>query len=222
MEFWHFKSGTLENVHTSKPSSWHDSQNWGMLLAFMNIVITHLRWPQTRAAQIVAMGVACCHGHCMCLYAEFEDKEKWSERSILLIFHLTCATWVTETLHCTTCLATYFCLLWWHVAVLGRNQTLLRCVFWSHYCVQSAVTQSFRYGWGSYALVNSWILDMFTHCIWAPLFNGSFAFTALRTQYCNQKICNGIMFDFYLGLPHVWDSCTYIIFTHGVDLCPNF
>ena len=31
-----------------------------------------------------------------------------------------------------------------YVAVPGRNQTLFRCVFQSHYCVQSALAQNFR------------------------------------------------------------------------------
>ena len=48
-----------------------------------------------------------------------------------------------------------------YVAVPGRNSTLFRRVFRSHGCVQSAVTQYFRYGWGSYALcklMNTWYI----------------------------------------------------------------
>ena len=51
------------------------------------------------------------------------------------------------------------------VAVPGRNWTLFCCIFWSHYRVQSAVVQNFRWGWGSYALGK---LTMFTQHVWAP------------------------------------------------------
>ena len=88
-----------------------------------------------------------------------------------------------------------------YVAVPGRNRTLLHCVFRLHYCVQSAVTQYFHYGWGSYVLcklMNTW------HTVCMSLTpNKSSALQ--RFERSNAiEICNEIMFDFYLGLPHMW------------------
>ena len=48
------------------------------------------------------------------------------------------------------------------VAVLGRNQTLLSCIFWSHYCAKSAKTQNFGLG-----CVNVVSNHEFTHCVCA-------------------------------------------------------
>ena len=89
-----------------------------------------------------------------------------------------------------------------HVAVPGRNRTLFYCIFRSHYRIQSAVTQLFRYGWGSYVLCKL----MNTRHVYTvrmnPTPNGRY--TLQRFECGNaMEIRNGIMFGFYLGLPHI-------------------
>ena len=76
-----------------------------------------------------------------------------------------------------------------YVAVPGRNRTLFHCVFWSHCCIRSAVTQNFHQGQSSYALCKHM----------SPALNKS------STQECFEpsnasEILNGIMFNFY---PHI-------------------
>ena len=86
--------------------------------------------------------------------------------------------------------------------VLGRNRTLFRCVLRSHYRVRSAVTQYFRYRRGSYALcklMNTW--HVYTARM-GPTPNGSSALQRFERGNTLEK-CNGIMFDFNLGLPRV-------------------
>ena len=39
-----------------------------------------------------------------------------------------------------------------YVAVPGKKLTIFRCIFWSYYCIQSALVQNFHWGRGSYAL----------------------------------------------------------------------
>ena len=52
-----------------------------------------------------------------------------------------------------------------NMAVLGRNQTLFRCVFWSHYCVQSALARCVIYPASmSTALNRSFTLERFERC----------------------------------------------------------
>ena len=87
------------------------------------------------------------------------------------------------------------------VAVPGRNRTLFCCTFWSHYHVWSAVIQNFYYGWGSYLLcklMNTWHI----YTVHTSTHNKSSALQ--HFEHSNAiKIHNGIMFDFYPGLPHV-------------------
>jgi len=94
------------------------------------------------------------------------------------------------------------------VAVPGRNRTLICCVLRSHYCVRSTVTQYFRYGWGSYVLckvMNTW--HVYTACM-GPTPNGSSALQRGNAL----EIRNGIMFDFYPGLPHV-----HVLWIHEIS-----
>ena len=80
--------------------------------------------------------------------------------------------------------------------------TLYHCVFRLHYCVWSTVTQNFRYGWGSYSLcklMNTW--DVYTACM-SPTLNGGSALQPFKRSNAIE-IHKGIMFNFYLGLPHV-------------------
>ena len=89
------------------------------------------------------------------------------------------------------------------MVVPGRNRTLFRCVFRPRYRVQSAVAQNFRLGWGSYMLRR---LNRYS-CIFAAhmsptLINGSFVLQ--RFERGNAvKLRNGIMSDFYPGLPNI-------------------
>ena len=101
-----------------------------------------------------------------------------------------------------------------YVAVLGRNRTFFHCVFRSHYRIRRAVTQYFRYGRGSYALcklMNTWHVCTARMC---PTPNGSSALQRF-TRRNALEIRNGIMFDFYLGLPHIDDTKIYWLITQG-------
>ena len=87
------------------------------------------------------------------------------------------------------------------------------------YCESSTtVTQYFRYGRGSYTrCVNSWILDTFTQHVWAPPLT-----EVLHTVFERGnalEIRNGIMFDFYPGLPHVTISQMYTACHHTETQC---
>ena len=70
-------------------------------------------------------------------------------------------------------------------------QSRVHCVF------RSAVAQYFRYGWGSYALCKlmNTQCDTFTQCALDVSFG--------LERHNAIEILNGIMFDFYLRLPHV-------------------
>ena len=108
--------------------------------------------------------------------------------------------------HCNALsIATAWIPLLIYVAVPGRNRRLFRYVFRSHYHVRSALVQNFRYGRGSYmpyAMCErgkySWVYP--AHM--SPTLNGS---SVLERFKCRNtiEICNGIMFNFYLGLPHI-------------------
>ena len=106
------------------------------------------------------------------------------------------------------------------VAVPGRNRTLFRCVFRSHYRIWSAVTQLFRYGWSLYVLcklMNTWHIYT-VHMNPTP----NSRYTLQHFECGNaMEICNGIMFDFHLGLPHVFKTSVSHV-SQGWDLsCPN-
>ena len=92
-----------------------------------------------------------------------------------------------------------------YMAVPGRNRTLLYCVFRSHYCFWSAVTQYFCYEWGLYVLCK---LDTFTRHM-SPTLNGSYALQCFEHGNAIET-CNRMMFDFYLVLPHIH------LFTHSL------
>ena len=92
-----------------------------------------------------------------------------------------------------------------YVAVPGRNRRLFRCVFQSTYRVWSALAQNFRLGWGSYTLCEhgkySWVYP----ALMSSALNRS---SALECFECGNamEIRNGIMFDFYLGLPRMYSQ----------------
>ena len=89
-----------------------------------------------------------------------------------------------------------------YVAVPGRNRTLFRCVFWSHCCVRSAVAQNFRLGQGSYALCKRGKYWWVYPARMSPALNES---SMLQCFECSNasEIRNGIMCDFYPGLPYM-------------------
>ena len=85
-----------------------------------------------------------------------------------------------------------------YMAVPGGNRTLFRCVFRAHYRVRSAVTQYFRYRWGSYVLcklMNTWHVS--TVCM-APTLNGSSVLQHFERGNA-LEIRKGIM-----SLPHIY------------------
>ena len=90
-----------------------------------------------------------------------------------------------------------------YVAVLGRNQTVFCCVFRSHYHVGSALAQNLHEGQGSYALCKRgkypWVYPAHMN----PALNGSSVLECFEHGNV-MEICNGIMFDFYPGLPHIY------------------
>ena len=71
-----------------------------------------------------------------------------------------------------------------YVAVLGKS---FRCGFWSHYQIRRAVTPYFHYGWG---------LSRMSPTLYSSALQHFERGNAI-------EICNGIMFDFYPGLPHI-------------------
>ena len=84
------------------------------------------------------------------------------------------------------------------MAVPDRNRTLFRC---AHYCVQSTVTQYFRYGWDSYTLcqlTNTWYVCT-AHM--SPTLNGSSVLQLFERSYTIE--IHNRMFDFYPRLPHL-------------------
>ena len=100
-----------------------------------------------------------------------------------------------------------------YVAVPGRNRTLFRCIFRAYYCVQSAVKQNFHYGRGSYALcklMNNW--HVYTVHM-GPTPNRSSVLQGFERGNA-LEIHNGIMFDFYPGLPHM---CVHGFWMSGVN-----
>ena len=87
------------------------------------------------------------------------------------------------------------------MAVLCRNQRLFRCVFWSHRCLRSAVLLNC----GAHTRFVG-LLDIHAStkhiCISSALNRRSVIW---RFKHSNViKIHDGITFDFYMGLPHMY------------------
>ena len=100
------------------------------------------------------------------------------------------------------------------VVVPGRNHKLFHGVFWAHYCVWSRTSikggvhtccvncVDFRLEQGSYMLLR---LSSMQHA-WAP------PLMEVRHFECHNsiKLCKGLIFNFYPGLPHVRSvHCTW-------------
>ena len=56
--------------------------------------------------------------------------------------------------------------------------------------------------WGSYALCKRVKYSWFTQHVWAPPVTQVLSYSVLNTEY-EINVCNGIMFVFHPGLPHV-------------------
>ena len=92
-----------------------------------------------------------------------------------------------------------------HVAVPCRNQRLFRRAFRSHCCVQSAISLNFR--WGSYALRRLIRYSYIYEARMSPALNGNSAIRHFKHSDAIE-IRDGIIFDFYMGLSHMY---VYII-----------
>ena len=92
--------------------------------------------------------------------------------------------------------------------VLGRNRTLFCCVFWLRYCVRSVVAPVFslRVGLICTEKLHQYMYDKSTYRVWASPLTEVLCYSGNAVE-----ICNGIMFDFYPGLPHIY-KCIHIPF----------
>ena len=89
-----------------------------------------------------------------------------------------------------------------YVAVPDRNQILVHRVFRAHQRVQRATALSFRSGRGSYALRGRIRYSCIYIARMSPTLSGSSALQHVKLGDA-LKIRNGIIFDFYSGLPHM-------------------
>ena len=89
------------------------------------------------------------------------------------------------------------------VAVLDRNRILFHCVFRAHHQVRRTIALSFRLGWGSYALCGR----IRHSCVYVAhmslTLSGSSALQRVKLGDA-LEIRNGIIFNFYSGLPHLY------------------
>ena len=84
-----------------------------------------------------------------------------------------------------------------------RNRRLFRRVFRSYHCLRSAVSLSFREGWGSYVLRIFIRYSCICKACMSPAVNRSSAIQ--RFKHSNAiEIHDGITFDFYTGLSHIY------------------
>ena len=100
-----------------------------------------------------------------------------------------------------------------YVAVLGRNGTLFRCVFWPRYRIRSAVVHTYVKGGAHTRYVDLLGIDA-AHM--SPALNGSIA---LQHFKCGNmvEIRNGITSDFYPGLPHMY-NWTFLAYTTKLQI----
>ena len=94
------------------------------------------------------------------------------------------------------------------VAVPDRNRILVHRVFQAHQRVQRATALSFRLGWGSYALRGRIRYSCVYIARISPTLSGSSALQRVKLSDA-LEIRNGIIFDFYSGLPHVCHPKTH-------------
>ena len=91
-----------------------------------------------------------------------------------------------------------------YVAVPVRNRTLFiyASIFRPHYRIQSGVVQNFRSGWGSYTVCRLIRYSCTLAVCMSPALNESFVPQCFERGNA-VELRNGIMFDFYSGLPHM-------------------
>ena len=89
-----------------------------------------------------------------------------------------------------------------YVAVPDRNRILVHRVFREHQQVQRATALSFRLGRGSYALSGRIRYSCVYIARMSPTISGSSALQYVKLGDA-LEIRNGIIFDFYSGLPHM-------------------
>ena len=80
---------------------------------------------------------------------------------------------------------------------------LVHRVFRTHQQVQRTTALSFRLGWGSYTLCGRIRYSCIYIARMSPTLSGSSALQRVKLGDA-LKIRNGILFDFYLGLPHMY------------------
>ena len=88
------------------------------------------------------------------------------------------------------------------MAVPDRNQILVHRIFRAHQRVKCATAQSFRSGRGSYALRGCIRYSCVYIARMSPTLSGSSALQHIKLGDA-LEIRNGIIFDFYPGLPHI-------------------
>ena len=89
------------------------------------------------------------------------------------------------------------------VAVPDRNRILVHRVFRPHQQVQRATALSFRLGRGSYALRGRTRYSCVYIARMSSTLSGSLALQRVKLGDA-LEIRNGIIFDFYSGLPHLY------------------
>ena len=90
-----------------------------------------------------------------------------------------------------------------YVAVSCRNRRLFRRVFRVHHWVRRAIALSFCLGRGSYVLRGCIRYSCIYIAHMSPTLNGSSALQRIKLSD-TLEIRNGIIFDFYTGLPHIY------------------
>ena len=90
-----------------------------------------------------------------------------------------------------------------YVAVPRRKRRLFCRVFRLHHCVRSAISLNFRLGRGSYALRSCMNILWIYEAHMSPALNGSSAIQCFEGSDAIE-IRNGITFDFYTELPHMY------------------
>ena len=84
-----------------------------------------------------------------------------------------------------------------------RNRILFHCVFRAHHRVRRAIALSFHLGRSSYALRRHIRYSCIYIVRMSPTLSGSSVLQRVKLGDA-LEICNGIIFDFYSGLPHVF------------------
>ena len=90
-----------------------------------------------------------------------------------------------------------------YLAVPDRNRISFRCVFRAHHRVRGAIALSFCLRWGSYVLRGRIRYSCIYIARMSPTLSGSSALQHVKLGDA-LEIRNGIIFNFYSGLPHMY------------------